>query len=92
MEWLIPILLIALGLAIKWAIDNDEIYYSFGYQANGVNTAPWSGNELAKLIVSNSKELKISKFYKGLPKKFPFPKLRLLYLKLYLIFCSIIDK
>ena len=73
-------------------IDNDEIYYSFGYQANGVNTAPWSGNELAKLIVSNSKELKISKFYKGLPKKFPFPKLRLLYLKLYLIFCSIIDK
>ena len=73
-------------------IDNDEIYYSFGYQANGVNTAPWSGNELAKLIVSNSKELKISKLYKGLPKKFPFPKLRLLYLKLYLIFCSIIDR
>ena len=73
-------------------IDNDEIYYSFGYQANGVNTAPWSGSELAKLIISNSKELKISKFYKGLPKKFPFPKLRLLYLKLYLIFCSIIDK
>ncbi|MDC0226633.1 FAD-binding oxidoreductase [Alphaproteobacteria bacterium] len=73
-------------------INNDEIYYSFGYQANGVNTAPWSGNELAKLIVSNSKELKISKLYKGLPKKFPFPKLRLLYLKLYLIFCSIIDR
>ena len=73
-------------------LDEDEIYYSFGYQANGVNTAPWSGNELAKLIVSNSKELKISKFYQGLPKKFPFPKLRLFYLKLYLMYCSIIDK
>ena len=73
-------------------IDNDEIYYSFGYQANGEKTAPWSGNELAKLIVSNSKELKISNIYIGLPKKFPFPKLRLLYLKLYLIFSSIIDK
>jgi glycine/D-amino acid oxidase-like deaminating enzyme len=73
-------------------LEDDEIYYSFGYQANGVNTAPWSGNELAKLIVSNSKDLNISKFYKGLPKKFPFPKLRLLYLRLYLIYCSMIDK
>jgi len=73
-------------------IKEDEIYYSFGYQANGVNTAPWSGNKLAKLITSNSKNLNISKFYKGLPIKFPFPKLRLLYLRLYLIYCSIIDK
>ena len=73
-------------------LDDDEIYYSFGYQANGVNTAPWSGNELANLIVSNSKELNISKFYQGLPKKFPFPKLRLFYLKMYLTYHSLIDK
>ena len=72
---------------------DDEIYYSFGYQANGVNTAPWSGNELAKLIVSsNSKELNISKFYQGLPKKFPFPFLRLLYLRIALLYYSFIDK
>ena len=73
-------------------IEDDEIYYSFGYQANGVNTAPWSGNELAKLIVSNSKNLNISKFFLGLPKKIPFPKLRLFYLKLYLMYYSFIDK
>ena len=71
---------------------DDEIYYSFGYQANGVNTAPWSGNELSKLIVSNSKNLSISKFFLGLPKKFPFPKFRLLYLKLALIYYRLIDK
>ena len=71
---------------------DDEIYYSFGYQANGVNTAPWSGNELAKLIVSNSKELNISKFYQGLPKKFSFPFLRLLYLRIALLYYSFIDK
>jgi len=71
---------------------DDEIYYSFGYQANGVNTAPWSGNELAKLIVSNSKELNISKFFQGLPNRFPFPKFRLLYLKLALMYYSIKDK
>jgi glycine/D-amino acid oxidase-like deaminating enzyme len=73
-------------------IEDDEIYYSFGYQANGVNTAPWSGNELAKLIVSNSKDLNISKLYKGLPSKFPFPKLRLLYLKLALAYYKYLDK
>ena len=73
-------------------LEDDEIYYSFGYQANGVNTAPWSGNELSKLIISNSKVLNISKFYQGLPKKFHFPKLRLFYLKLYLLYCSIIDR
>jgi len=73
-------------------IDDDEIYYSFGYQANGVNTAPWSGNELAKLIVSNSKDLKISKIYKGLPSKFPLPKLRLFYLRLALAYYKYIDK
>ena len=71
---------------------DDEIYYSFGYQANGVNTAPWSGNELAKLIVSNSKKLNISKCYLGLPKKFPFPFLRLLYLRITLLYYSFIDK
>ena len=73
-------------------LEEDEIYYSFGYQANGVNTAPWSGNELAKLIVSNSKEMNISKLYQGLPMKFPFPKLRLFYLKLYLMYYSLMDK
>lgn len=73
-------------------LDDDEIYYSFGYQANGVNTAPWSGNELAKLIVSNSKDLDISKIYKGLPSKFAFPKLRLLYLRLALAYYKYMDK
>ena len=73
-------------------LEEDEIYYSFGYQANGVNTAPWSGNKLAKLIVSNSKNLNISKFFQGLPKTIPFPKLRLFYLKLYLIYYSLMDK
>ena len=73
-------------------LHDDEIYYSFGYQANGVNTAPWSGNQLAKLIVSNSKHLNISKIYKGLPSKFPFPKLRLFYLRLALAYYKYKDK
>ena len=47
---------------ISWLGYVIYIFYSFGYQANGVNTAPWSGKELANLIVSsNSKKLPISK-------------------------------
>ena len=74
-------------------LEDDEIFYSFGYQANGVNTAPWAGKELANLIVSsNSKKLPISKLYQGLPKKFPFPFLRLLYLRLAYLYYGMIDK
>ena len=73
-------------------LNDDEIYYSFGYQANGVNTAPWSGNELAKLIFSNSKELNISKFYQSLPKKYPFPFLRLLYFRIACLYYGLIDR
>ena len=74
-------------------LEDDEIFYSFGYQANGVNTAPWAGKELANLIVSsNSKKLPISKLYQGLPKKFPLPFLCLLYLRLAYLYYGIIDK
>ncbi len=74
-------------------LEDDEIFYSFGYQANGVNTAPWAGKELANLIVSsNNKKFPISKLYQGLPKKFPFPFLRLLYLRLAYFYYGIIDK
>jgi len=74
-------------------LENDEIYYSFGYQANGVNTAPWAGKELANLIAGlNSKKLQISNLYLGLPKKFPLPFLRLVYLRLAYLYYNFIDK
>tara|TARA_B100000686_G_scaffold325377_1_gene381996 strand:- start:19242 stop:20561 length:1320 start_codon:yes stop_codon:yes gene_type:complete len=74
-------------------LSDDEIYHSFGYCANGVNTAPFLGKELANLIGgSNIKEMRISKIYQGLPKKFPFPFLRLLYLRIAYIYYSIVDK
>ena len=75
-------------------LPDEEIYHSFGYCANGVNTAPFLGKELANFIGdgSNTKNMNISKIYQGLPKKFPFPFLRLLYLKIAYIYYSIIDK
>ena len=64
-------------------IDNEDIFYSFGYHANGVSSAPWSGMQLSKLVYgSNDKNLNISKIYKGLPRKIPFPIMKKIYLRL----------
>lgn len=74
-------------------IENEEIYYGFGYHGVGVSSAPWTGNQLSKLVFSsNSKNLNISKVYKGLPKKFIFPKLRIFYFRLAVLFYNIKDK
>ncbi len=74
-------------------IDNEEIYYGFGYSGVGVSAAPWTGKQLSKLVFSsNSKDLDISKIYKGLPKKFIFPKLRVFYFKLAVWFYRFKDK
>ena len=71
-------------------IDNEDIFYSFGYHANGVSSAPWLGMQLSKLVFgSNNKSLNISKVYKGLPKKIPFPIMKKLYLRLvYLLYLA----
>ncbi len=74
-------------------IENEEIYYGFGYHGVGVSTAPWTGMQLSKLVFSsNSKDLNISKIYKGLPKKFIFPRLRVFYFRLAVLFYNIKDK
>ncbi len=74
-------------------IENEEIYYSFGYHGVGVSTAPWAGKQLSNLVASsNSKELNISKVYKGLPKKFFFSKFRIFYYKLVILLYKIKDK
>ena len=74
-------------------IENEEIYYGFGYHGVGVSSAPWTGNQLSKLVFSsNSKNLNISKIYKGLPKKFIFPKLRIFYFRLAVLLYNIKDK
>ena len=74
-------------------IDNEEIYYGFGYNGVGVSAAPWTGKQLSKLVFSsNSKDLDISKIYKGLPKKFIFPQFRTFYFRLAVWFYIFKDK
>jgi glycine/D-amino acid oxidase-like deaminating enzyme len=74
-------------------IENEEIYYGFGYNGVGVSAAPWTGKQLSKLVFSsNSKNLNISYIYKGLPKKFIFPQFRIFYFRLAVWFYTLKDK
>ena len=74
-------------------IKDEEIYYGFGYTGVGVSSAPWSGKQIAKLVFSsNSKDLNIADVYKGLPKKFIFPKLRVFYYRMIVWLYMLKDK
>lgn len=58
--------------------DDPSICYGFGYHANGVNTAPWVGKTLADMLAgSNTGAINLPAVLSGLPRRFPFPRLRL---------------
>ena len=62
--------------------DDPSVWYGFGYHANGVNTAPWTGMMLARMIAgSNRGEDALPAVMRGLPPRFPLPALRPWYLR-----------
>ena len=73
--------------------DDPSVYFSFGYSANGNNTTVYCGKKIAELICeSNSGDVTIPAVYKGLSPKFPFPFLRLWYLRFMLWYYSLTEK
>lgn len=67
--------------------DDESVYFGYGYHGNGVNTATWTGKQLADWIGSgNSPEL--PEIVKGLARKFPMAGLRLKYLRAGIAFSS----
>ncbi len=60
--------------------DDASVFYGFGYHANGVNTAPWAGRQLAAMVAGKSGEADLPAAMRGLPPRFPFPGLRRAYL------------
>lgn len=56
--------------------DDPSIAFGFGYHGNGVNTAPWCGMMLARLVAGESLA-SVPAVMRGLPGRFPLPGLRL---------------
>lgn len=57
--------------------DDPNVWFGFGYHANGVNTAPWAGRALARMIAGSNRGLdELPAPIRGLPPRFPLPALR----------------
>lgn len=61
--------------------DDPSVYFGFGYHGNGVNTASWTGERLARWIATGSSS-ELPAIVRGLSRRFPFASLRLKYLQL----------
>ena len=66
--------------------DDPSVFFAFGYHGNGVNTATWSGEQVAKWLGSSgSVEQKMPEWLPGMvlgmPDRFPLSSLRLVYLQ-----------
>jgi len=61
--------------------EDNSVYFGFGYHGNGVNTATWTGRELAYWLAggndaSTSTPDHLPALVRGMTRRFPFPGLR----------------
>lgn len=60
--------------------DDPGVFYSYGFHGNGVNNAPWTGMQLADWI-GTGKKPRIPAVMQGMGRRYPFPSMRLRYLR-----------
>lgn len=61
--------------------DDDSVFFGFGYHGNGVNTATWTGKQLASWIGKGREPDELPAIVRGLSRKYPLPGLRQTYLR-----------
>ncbi len=62
--------------------EDESVFYALGCHGNGVNTMPWAGRQLARLIQgANRDEDVLPGVVRGPAPRFPLPGLRKLYLR-----------
>ena len=62
--------------------DDDSVYFGFGYHGNGVNTASWTGKQIADWIGQGKPPTSLPAIVKGLSGRFRLPKLRTKFLRI----------
>lgn len=82
--------LVCVALSLRPSIgkmpDDTSVYFGFGYHGNGVNTATWTGRELAKWIAGKASSnqhlpMHLPAIVRGRPPRFPIAYLRRQYLR-----------
>ena len=70
--------------AIGRLSDDSSVLFAYGYHGNGVNTATWSGKQLADAVAGAGNDRlsdPLPAMVQGLSPRFPFARLRLRYLQ-----------
>jgi glycine/D-amino acid oxidase-like deaminating enzyme len=71
---------------------DDDVYFGFGYHGNGVSTATWSGQQLAKWIGDGRVPVTLPAIVRGLNKRYPLPALRQTYLRFAIFVARQLDR
>ena len=71
--------------------DDDSVYFGYGYHGNGVNTATWTGKQLADWIGSARKPA-LPEIVQGMARRYPLAGMRLRYLRAAIGFSSWLDR
>jgi glycine/D-amino acid oxidase-like deaminating enzyme len=77
--------------AIGQLDDDQSVFYGYGYHGNGVNTATWTGKQLADCIGSGSSP-DLPDIVHGTGGRFPLAPLRLKYLRAGIALSSWLDR
>ena len=72
--------------------DDNSILFGFGYHGNGVNTATWTGKQLADWIGTGREPARLPAIVRGLSRKYPLPALRMRYLALGIFLSRQLDR
>jgi glycine/D-amino acid oxidase-like deaminating enzyme len=75
----------------RLATDNN-VYFGFGYHGNGVNTASWTGQQLANWIGTGREPAELPAIVRGLSRRYPLPGLRQSYLRFGIFLSRQLDR
>jgi glycine/D-amino acid oxidase-like deaminating enzyme len=70
---------------------DDSVYFGYGYHGNGVNTATWTGKQLADWIGSGHSP-QLPDIVRGMGRKYPLARHRLKYLRVGIALSSWLDR
>jgi glycine/D-amino acid oxidase-like deaminating enzyme len=83
--------------AIGQLEEDRSVFFGFGYHGNGVNTAIWTGRQIARWIGTYKRDddgipADVPRVMLGMPRKFPFASMRLKYVKAALAALRLADR
>ena len=96
-HWLSAFCSAALALSVQVVTahtppDDARVFFGFGYHGNGVNTATWTGQQLAEWTVKGRQPEGLPAAISGLNRRYPFPALRRSFLRFALFTARQLDR